>query len=237
MRQESTEDLTTSIISSSKKIMKLLERDNIKLSEVDNYHLYPIADNDTPMLSSDRLEYSLSNSFLIHGLIDINKVFEIYDDIEILVNENNEMELGFKTIKICEEFVSITSKLSILYRDDKTRYSMQFLADIIKLLNNDGLIKKDDLYNLKESEIINLISNSKYKDVFKFWKNSKHVNVSSKKPQKVYFVHHGAKIRYIDPLCSGDRISKISINAKDDISNNLSYDMNNYVYLDFHLDM
>ena len=88
MRQESTEDLTTSIISSSKKIMKLLERDNIKLSEVDNYHLYPIADNDTPMLSSDRLEYSLSNSFLIHGLIDINKVFEIYDDIEILVNEN-----------------------------------------------------------------------------------------------------------------------------------------------------
>ena len=60
MNQESTEELTTEIIKNSKEIMNLLERDNIKLEEVDNYHLYPIADNDTPKLSADRLEYSLS---------------------------------------------------------------------------------------------------------------------------------------------------------------------------------
>ena len=36
--------------------------DNIKIEEVEDYHLYPIADNDTPKLSSDRLEYSLSNA-------------------------------------------------------------------------------------------------------------------------------------------------------------------------------
>ena len=41
--------------------------------------------------------------------------------------------------------------LSTIYHEDKTRYSMQFIADIIKLLNKGNLIKISDLYNLKES--------------------------------------------------------------------------------------
>ncbi len=37
-----------------------------------------------------------------------------------------------KNEDIACEFVKLTSKLSIIYREDKTRYSMQFLADVIK---------------------------------------------------------------------------------------------------------
>ena len=44
MTQESTEDLTTEIIKNSKEIMSLLKRDGIKIEEVDNYHIYPIAE-------------------------------------------------------------------------------------------------------------------------------------------------------------------------------------------------
>ena len=58
-KQESTEELTRKIISESKEIMGLLKRDNISIDEVCNYHIYPIADNDTPQLSADRLEYTL----------------------------------------------------------------------------------------------------------------------------------------------------------------------------------
>ena len=47
-KQESTEEKTSDIIKNSKEIMTLLRRDEIKLGEVDNYHIYPIADNDTP---------------------------------------------------------------------------------------------------------------------------------------------------------------------------------------------
>ena len=65
MTQESTEDLTTEIIKNSDEIMKLLKRDNIEISEVDNYHIYPVADNDTPKLSADRLEYSLSKKCMM----------------------------------------------------------------------------------------------------------------------------------------------------------------------------
>lgn len=234
MTQESTEDLTSKIIGSSKEIMDLLKRDNIKLEEVDDYHIYPVADNDTPKLSADRFEYSLSNALLTYKLSNIDDIKKIYNDVILDKDEDGTLELSFKSKATALEFVKITSKLSIIYRDDKTRYSMQLIADIIKKLNEDGLITKEDLYNKKESEIIEIIENSKYKDIFNIWKNAKNIKVSKGKPENVYFVHHGAKIRYIDPLVNKKRISSISEEAKKEIDKNLSYDMNNYVYLDFN---
>ena len=234
MTQESTEDLTSKIISSSKEIMDLLKRDNIKLEEVDNYHIYPVADNDTPKLSADRLEYSLSNALLTYKLSNKDEISKIYNDVVLGKDEDGTLELSFKSKDIALEFVKITSKLSIIYREDRTRYSMQLIADIIKKLNEDELITKEDLYNKKESEVIEIIENSKYKDVFNIWENAKNVKVSKEKPKNVYFVHHGAKIRYIDPLVNKKRISSISEEAKKEIDKNLSYDMNNYVYLDFN---
>lgn len=234
MTQESTEDLTSKIISNSKEIMELLKRDNIKLEEVDDYHIYPVADNDTPKLSADRFEYSLSNALLTYKLSNIDDIKKIYSDIVLGKDEDGTLELSFTSKETALEFVKITSKLSIIYRDDKTRYSMQLIADIIKKLNEDGLITKADLYNKKESEIMEIIENSKYKEIFNIWKNAKNVKVSKEKPETVYFVHHGAKIRYIDPLVNKRRISSISKEAKKEIDKNLSYDMNNYVYLDFN---
>ena len=234
MTQESTEDLTSKIISNSKEIMELLKRDNIKLEEVEDYHIYPVADNDTPKLSADRLEYSLSNALLTYKLSNIDEIKKIYNDVVLDKDEDGTLELSFKSKETALEFVKITSKLSIIYREDRTRYSMQLIADIIKKLNEDGLITKEDLYNKKESEIIEIIENSKYKEIFNIWKNAKNVKVSKEKPETVYFVHHGAKIRYIDPLVNKKRISSISEEAKEEIDKNLSYDMNNYVYLDFN---
>ena len=149
INQESTEDLTSTIIKNSNEITKLLERDNIKLNEVDDYHIYPIADNDTPQLAADRLEYSLSNALFSYKLADINTIREIYNNINIQKNENGIDELGFKNEEIAMYFIKLTTKLSIKYREDKTRYSMQFIADILKELNKENLIKKEDLYSLK----------------------------------------------------------------------------------------
>ena len=233
MTQESTEDLTTELIKQSKEIMTLLKRDNIDITEVDNYHLYPIADNDTPKLSADRLEYSLSNALFTYRLLDLAIIKEIYNDIEIQKNEKKEVELGFKTKKIARNFIKVTSRLSVIYREDRTRYSMQFIADILKKLNEENKISKKDLYEMKESEVINIIESSKYKEIFNIWKKAKKVQVSTEEPKNVYYVHHGAKIRYIDPLFNGERMSKCCKIAKTTIDNNLSYDMNKFVYLNF----
>lgn len=235
MNQESTEDLTTEIIKNSEEIMKLLERDNIKSEEVDNYHLYPIADNDTPKLSADRLEYSLSNGLITYNLVDDHTIEKMYNDITIQTDEENSPELGFSTEEIAIDFLKMTSKLSIIYREDRTRYSMQFIADILLKLSEEGRITKEDLYKLKEKDIIDIIESSKYNEAFKIWQNASYVKTSETKPENVYSINHGAKIRYIDPLLNNERLSKINRPASKILKKNLSYNMNKYVYLDLNI--
>ena len=235
MNQESTEDLTSKLIYESKDIVELLKRDNIQISEIEDYHIYPIADNDTPRLAADRLEYSLSNALFQYELWNENDIREIYNDIEIQINEDGTEELGFKTKKIAREFVKVTSQMSVLYRDEKRTFSMQFIADILKRLNEEGKIKREDLYNLSEKEVIDIIENSQYKDVFEIWKNAKELKLSKGKPEGVYSTCIQSKVRYINPLVNGNRIANICKIAKKMIDKNLSYKVTDYAHLDFNL--
>ena len=234
LAQESTEDLTTEVIAGSPEIGRLLKRDGILISEVDNYHLYPIADNDTPKLSADRLEYSLANMFFAYGVADLVEIREIYEDILVQTDENGVEELGFQTKKIARKFIKLTSQLSIFYREDRTRYSMQFLADILKKMSESGRISVADLYQMKESEVIELILASDYGDAFSAWQKTKKIKkVKSPEqcPDGVYVVNCKAKVRYIDPLWQGERMSKACKIAKGYIEKNLAYKMEGYLYL------
>ena len=103
-KQESTEELTTEIIANSKEIMKLLEKDNIRLEEVDDYKIYPIADNDTPKLSADRLEYTFSNGLGVRDIVwNLEGIRKVYEDIEVQKDEDGIQELGFKNIELAEK--------------------------------------------------------------------------------------------------------------------------------------
>ena len=90
-----------------------------------------------------------------------------------------------------------------------------------------------NLYNLKESEVIDIIEEPKYNNIFNIWKNATSVKTSKEESKDVYYVHHNAKIIFIDPLVNSERISKICKIENKMINKDLSYDMSNYVYLDF----
>ena len=234
LTQESTEDLTTETIIKSSEIRRLLKRDGILISEVDNYHLYPIADNDTPKLSADRLEYSLANMLFAYGVADLAEIREMYADIVVQSDENGVKELGFQTKKIARKFVKLTSQLSIFYREDRTRYSMQLIADILQKMSEAGRISVADLYQMKESEVINLILASDYGDAFSAWQKAKKIRKAKsfeECPEGVYVVNCQAKVRYIDPLWQGERMSKACKIAKGYIEKNLAYKMEGYLYL------
>ncbi len=230
--QESTEDRTTEIIRNSPEMMELLRRDRIKVEEVDNYHIYPIADNDKPRLAADRLEYSFANAFFTYHMVDLPKIAEIYHDIEIQINEDNVPELGFKTKRIAREFTKLVSQLSVLYRDPTNIYSMQFLADILNRLEQDGKITRNELYCLKESEIIEIIEGSPYVNIFNQWRKANKIKTSQKKPANVYSVKEKVKVRWVDPLFQGQRISNVCKIAKRYIDKNLAYMVDEYIYLD-----
>lgn len=240
--QESTEELTTKIISESKEIMSLLNKDGIKIEEVADYHIYPIADNDTPQLSSDRLEYTLSNGLGASDekLWELEEIKEIYQNIEIQKNEDNIEELGFKDKKIAEKFVHTMSKLSSSYIQNKTKFSMQFLADIMKKMSEKNLISKKDLYSLSEKEVIEKIENCELDNIskcFNLWRNATEIKESDIPIAGKYCVSVKAKIRYIVPLVRSQnefvRINKIAKEASQDIKKALNFKTKKYAYLDF----
>lgn len=240
--QESTEELTTKIIKESKEIMRLLERDKIKIKEINDYHIYPIADNDTPQLSADRLEYTLSNGLgATEKIWGLNEIERIYKNIEIQKNEEGIDELGFKDKEIAEEFVHTMSMLSSMYIRNKTKFSMQFLEDIMKKMSEKKLITINDLYNLSEKHIIEKIENCEQNNIskcFELWKNATAINESDTKVDDKYCVNiDKIKIRYINPLVRNKdkfvRINKISDMAKQDIQKALDYKTKKYAYLNF----
>jgi len=240
--QESTEDLTRKMILESKEIMDLLKRDSITIDEVADYHIYPIADNDTPMLSADRLEYTLSNGLgqvkKIWGLDEIRK---IYSNIVIIKKDDGLPEMCFKDKNVAERFVEVMNELSILYMDDRRRFGMQFLADTMKRMSKIGVITIDDLYELSEEEVINKIKNCNEYNIsecFKLWQEGVDVKTNNEKISDKYCIKVKAKKRYINPLVKTEkgivRISEISNKAKKCIDNCLNYTFDRYVYMDFN---
>ena len=241
-KQESTEELTTKIIRESKEIMNLFKRDGIKHEEISNYHIYPIADNDTPMLSSDRLEYTLSNGLgATERIWGLNEIEEVYKNIEIQNNEKGIQELGFKNIEIAEKFVHTMSILSRMYRREKTIFSMQLLADIMKKMSDKNIITIRDLYILSENDIIEKIEHCNDENIskcFNIWRNATEINTSDIEPKGKYYVSiEKMKVRYINPLIKTgkgyDRIKNISDTAKKDIEECIKYRPCKYSYLDF----
>lgn len=126
------------------------------------------------------------------------------------------------------------------YIENKTKLSMQFLADIIKDMNEKKLITKADLYKLSEKEIIQKIENCQDDGIskkFNLWKNTTKVYESDTFIENKYCKSLKAKKRYINPLIKNEksyiRINKISEKAKQNIDNCLNFNTKNYVYFDF----
>ena len=240
-KQESTEERTTEIIRNSKEIMSLLERDNIKLEEVDDYKKYPIADNETPRLSADRFEYTFASGLVFHRVWDLDKIRKVYSNIVVTKNEDGTDELAFKDKEVCEEYIHIISKLWPEWVSDKDRTVMQFLADMCKSMNNAGYLTIDDLYTLSESEIISKFLNCEdeyLSDRFKRFQNESEVYKSETYIEDKYCTNVKAKTRYVNPLVANEngisRISDVSESANKEIKEYLELPKGGYyTYFDF----
>lgn len=196
-KQISTEEMTVSILENSLDIKDKLDLLNVKISQISNYHLYPIADNDLPKLSSDRLEYTLHN-FYNYNLTSLTEIKEMYDDLIVSSNEYGENELVFKNKDLAIKFAYLALKNAKIYVSDEDRYAMEYLARILKSALLDGIICSNDLY-LTEPKLINkLLINENYKEKWKsYLKLSKVQKTNDKINEFSYLIH--SKKRVIDP--------------------------------------
>lgn len=243
-KQESTEALTETVIRESKEIMKLLYRDNISLEEIVDYHIYPIADNDSPKLSADRLEYTLSDGLVTQDAFSLEAIERIYNDIKVLKNEDGEDEIGFENLNIAEEYLQRASIMWHLFSgNSENNMIMQFWTDILKMMVKEKYITEEDLYKYSEKEIVDKIRkcpNEKIRKALEIFSNSTEVGRSEIEIKGKYCISIKAKKRYTNPLVldksgNSSRISNISEKGKEIIEDIKKFEDSKYAYLNIDM--
>ncbi len=206
LHQESLERDTADLIRSSRGIMRLLKRDGILASEITDYKLYPLADNEAPRLAADRLEYTFSNGLFCYETWDLEQVRRFYENITILENEDGLFELGFTDQKICEDFVRLSMPLFEAYVSNNARASLQFLADVIRTMINKRYLSMKDLFIMNEREVIEWIlscGDKSISEAFRQFQRATSAYGAATAKKKTYATDVICKRRYINPLISG----------------------------------
>lgn len=211
--QESTEVGTREMILGSKEILAVCEKYGTCPESITDYHRYPIADNDSPRLSSDRLEYTLGN--IVNFGIGTRQTVKAY--YENLVA--TDTELVFRDEHIACAFAKDALKCSRVYVADADRYSMQRLANLLARAVGAEVLGLDDLY-LQEADVLRKLENSRF---YGEWQRFRAIS-------KVVRTDRGglvipAKKRYIDPLTlAGKRASGLDDAFQKDLADFLSCD-------------
>lgn len=210
LKQEATEVGTADMIAASAELQADLKKYGLCSGAVSDYHRYPIADNDSPGLSADRLEYTMGNS-INYGFCTAERAEAWYRDLVVGTNETGQPELTFQTAETAEDFALTALRCSEVYVSDEDRYSMQMLAELLRDAVSRGVITENDLYTTEPQIISRLLSD---KAMAVGWSNFCAYREILRREQpgtEENWRKISAKKRYIDPLVLHQgRVSTVS---------------------------
>ena len=209
LTQEATEAGTETMIRASHELCAVLKKYGLTVEEVKDYHRYPIADNDSPRLSADRLEYSVGNA-INYGFADPCTAEALYRDITVGENEYGETELVFTHLEQASAFADLALRCGKVYVCDEDRYAMQRLSEVLADALKAGVIAPDDLNAAEPQIIAGLTANE---ETAKAWREFRALHTTQTADavqpngawRKIY-----AKKRFIDPYVAGQgRVSAL----------------------------
>lgn len=210
LKQEATEAGTADMIEASAELQAVLKKYGLCSTAVSDYHRYPIADNDPPGLSADRLEYTLGNS-INYGFCTGKKAEGWYRDLVVGTNEAGQPELAFQTAEAAEDFALTALRCSEVYVSDEDRYSMQMLAELLQDATVRGVITESDLYTTEPRVISKLLSDDALAARWASYRACCKILRSEQPCGEGNWRKISAKKRYIDPLVLHQgRVSAIS---------------------------
>ena len=202
LTQEATEAGTRELIAGDAALCRILDRYGLTVEQVCDYHQYPIADNDSPRLSADRLEYTLGN-LENFGFADRTFAERLYRDIVVGENEEDQPELVFRHGQAALDFALGALRCARVYVCPEDRYSMQRLSEVLALGLQLGVIGEPDLYGTEPPLIRKLLS---HPDTARAWEAyralSRMEQAAAGDPAEGWRVVP-AKKRCIDPLIKG----------------------------------
>lgn len=202
LQQEATEGPTAALISTSEEIRTVLNTHGIAVEDVWDYHRYPLADNDPPGLSADRLEYTLGNS-VNYGFASSAQAAALYADLTVVENEQSAPELAFSTPERAAEFALASLKTSRVYVADEDRFSMELLSRLLRLALERGTLTPEDLQTTEPEVIARLESDRVCAPMWAAFRACSQVRSEPDRPALGQWLQVPAKLRCIDPLCRG----------------------------------
>ena len=202
VKQEATEAGTEKMIASSAAIQQCLRRHGLTTDDVCDYHRYPIADNDTPQLSADRLEYTIGN-VINYGICTAEEAAAFYRDLTVTENESGAPELGFRTADTASRFARAALACSRIYVADEDRYAMQMLAECLRDAINGSVIRTEDLHTTEPEVSAKLLSDDGCRTRWEAFRRLHAMQRADAPDSHPGWRQIPAKKRFIDPYAVG----------------------------------
>ncbi len=237
LTQTATEQPTVALIHADTRLAQLLAEDGLIVADIDDYHRYPVADNEIPQLSADRLEYMFPSGMALDGSWDLASIKTAYDDIEVLKNENNIDELGFKTLEIAEDYCRRFCMIGHILQLNENKLTLHMLGQIMNQAVELGFLHEPDFMTKSEAQIMEILdqvaalrqaqgpqeSFARLYHTFRTMTRIEHTTTPL--PAQDYFcVSLKVKQRYINPLiANGKRLYQASAASQKIIDDFLSY--------------
>ena len=190
-----------------------------------DYHCFPIADNEPPRLSADRLEYTLSNG-VHYGILSFGEAEELYEDLAVGINEEGKAEILFRNPDPAIAFTETALACGAVYISDEDRYAMQRLADILREALQAGVLTQADLYGREPQIIARLQGARQTRKAWEEYCSCRRVVRAKARPAEGDWLKVKAKKRWINPLIAGmGRVTEVSEETKQKIQAFLALDL------------
>lgn len=205
LTQSATEEPNAAIIKGNRELVELLARDGLTPEQVCDYHIYPVADNEIPQLSADRLEYMFPSGMALEGSWTMEEIQQVYNDLEVMKNEESVDEIGFRTVEAAELYCYRFCMTGHVLQLNENKLTLQLLAKITSLAIDLKIITEEDCMLLSEKEAMERFDKSENPEFRKYYNTFRNMteieHTGSKLPEDEYFsVSLKVKQRYINPL-------------------------------------
>lgn len=221
------------ILNSSKEFLSYLKEDGLTLEDIYFLEQDSLIDISRPGLCVDRFEGIIHINYIWLNTCSLEDIKTILNDLWVLINEQGQEEIGFKTLEVGQLFFELMLNYAYCMQSKEDKYSMQFIADLLSIAIKDGLLTLSDLYTLKEEKIVSILQNNY--EVWQTFEKIDYVKSSNICPSG-YYVVVDAKKRYAIPLVQigtkTRRITDVAVLCSDKLEQFWKFKEQKYLFHD-----
>ena len=160
VNQESTEDKTEEVLRGCPKLIQYLNQDGVLLEDIIDFKQYSVVDLPRPCMCADRLDNTIGVGMSWAKNLNYEQAEKILRNTCLSINENGYYEISFNDTETAELVSKTNDEINKLTHTNSDTYMMLLVAKIIKKLMLLNLVSYDDLFKLKERDIIDILEDN-----------------------------------------------------------------------------